>query len=153
MVIVFTSKYRSCVCYKTVRRRTFCNKLVTSWFKTSQKYRNFTCKFRLQKQTTWWQWVVLHSFRYVVVTESSPPHCFVADATSILTSGLPIVTTNIPPGLPQFPPHQLQSSWIVSFIGSFCREPKIHHCCGWLCFSFSDSRALSMAWEPFLQNL
>ena len=76
------------VCLRQAMRstRTFCHKLVTSWFKTSQKYRNFTFKFRLQKQTTWWQWVILHSFRYVVVTERVPPHCFVADATSILTS-------------------------------------------------------------------
>ena len=86
LVCTCASDDTSCVCYWAAMKSTFFNELVTSWFKTSQKYRNFTFKFRLQKQTTWWQWVILHSFRYVVVTERVPPHCFVADATSILTS-------------------------------------------------------------------
>ena len=43
-----TSDYTSCVFYRIVMTSTFCNKLDTNWFKTSQKYRNFLCKFRLQ---------------------------------------------------------------------------------------------------------
>ena len=35
------------------RFRVFCHKLCTSLFKTSQKYRTFTCKFRLRKQKEW----------------------------------------------------------------------------------------------------
>ena len=57
-----------------MRRRTFCNKQVTSWF----------------KQTTWWQWIVLHPCCYIVVTKSSLHCCLVADTTCFLSSEIPI---------------------------------------------------------------